>query len=479
MDSQHIKIIKTKTNNYLYSLNRNEFKILNQDDIECLVSGIKEGTNTRIRELIEHKYFDSMLNEIYNPVTPYVVDFLKTNVNTITLQLTCDCNFRCRYCWYASDNILDRTHEKCKMSSETIRKSILFLKNHSSNRKNVKIHFYGGEPMLEFNKIKEAVNYAYQIMPEKEIRYEITTNLSILTQDMIDFLIDKRVNLVISIDGPEKIHNKYRRFASNGQGTFSLVYKNILKLKDFNKEYFDNCIRFNSVVSSEEDKKNAIDFFSHQPFSLDKVSINKIYYDRTDMPRLKQAKQEEQDKEKNFVFKFNLFLTYIQEKKVDYICLPEHEEKGRYFAFLTELGDKRTYSKFHHAGPCLPGQSKLFIKRNGDIVPCENVSDYSKTLLIGTVYDDFNYDKILSIVNFSHITKKECLNCWAIRFCSICPLEVDNFDCFSRETNLKICELQRKKTEHIMKEFLIVVDLIITINGGQNEKNSTSSTLCR
>ena len=115
-----------------------------------------------------------------------------------------------------------RNHSSKKMEWETARKSIdLFLEN-SSEIDNVGIGFYGGEPFMNFPLIRQAVEYADKLFVGKNVEYSLTTNGTLMTDEIISYLNDHDFRVMFSIDGPESIHDINRRKA-DGSGSFNIA----------------------------------------------------------------------------------------------------------------------------------------------------------------------------------------------------------------------------------------------------------------
>lgn len=102
---------------------------------------------------------------------------------------------------------------------------MIFFQEHSTDQNNVTIGFYGGEPFLEFELIKECVAYAEDKLEGKKIEYSVTTNATLLTDEIIDYLIFNNFFVTVSLDGPREIQDECRRFLYNNKGTFVLLGK--------------------------------------------------------------------------------------------------------------------------------------------------------------------------------------------------------------------------------------------------------------
>ena len=115
-----------------------------------------------IQELMDNGYWaeKSVVEKVEHPYTRYIPILLERKINKITLQVTQSCNFRCKYCIYSENaNRSQRTHSSKHMSWETAKKAIDFLYEHSVDSEKIYIGFYGGEPLLEFELIKQCIEY--------------------------------------------------------------------------------------------------------------------------------------------------------------------------------------------------------------------------------------------------------------------------------------------------------------------------------
>lgn len=150
------------------------------------------------------------------------------NLRQLILQVTQNCNLRCKYCVY-SGSYVNRTHTKKRMSFEIAKQAVDFYFAHNTNKDAGVISFYGGEPLLEMELIKKIVVYSEKLYEGKELRFNMTSNATLLTDEIADFLYEHNFNLTISLDGPEEVHNQSRVFADSKTGTFQCIIKNLEK----------------------------------------------------------------------------------------------------------------------------------------------------------------------------------------------------------------------------------------------------------
>ncbi len=150
-------------------------------------------------------------------------------VHTLVLQVTDACNLGCDYC-YCRNNPTPPHSEK-KMTKATARRAVDFLFSRSGNQKALTLVFFGGEPLLNFDLISDAVDYAREkgFHQNKQIDFAVTTNATLLTRPIIEFLAEKQISVTVSMDGGEDIHDRHRRFL-NGDPSYQVIVPKIKKL---------------------------------------------------------------------------------------------------------------------------------------------------------------------------------------------------------------------------------------------------------
>ena len=137
-------------------------------------------------------------------------------VKALCLHIAHTCNLNCEYC-FASQG---KYHgERAVMSFEVGKRALDFLIEQSGSRRNLEVDFFGGEPLMNFEVVKQLVEYARSIEKEKgkNFRFTLTTNGLLIDDDVIDFCNREMCNVVLSLDGRKEIHDRYRvDYAGNG-----------------------------------------------------------------------------------------------------------------------------------------------------------------------------------------------------------------------------------------------------------------------
>jgi uncharacterized protein len=368
-----------------------------------------------------------------------IKEILDNNLEQLTLNVSEDCNLRCEYCIYSGKYIYERTHSNKKMSLGIASRAIEFFFKHNTNSERIAVTFYGGEPLLNFNLIRKCVKLSKKLALEcgkdSDLTFSITTNGTLLDRKKINFLIEHNIGLLISLDGPKNIHDKYRKFI-NGKGSYDLIIENLKRIRELNQEYYKKKVGF-SVVTLPEYLNSVIEFFGSHPLvtETENLIINLVSPDDTTFFE-------------NYDFKNNL-KKYVKTMKKLMGMYEEFLVKENYhspnFKPLKAIFDKNLLlihrrelsqigNKIYLNGICIPGQRRLFVSSGGDFYICEKMGESIK---IGDVYKGFDYKAILNIIEkYRQISEKECLNCWLMRLCNLC---------FTSARKGKILDDSRKK----------------------------------
>ena len=149
-------------------------------------------------------------------------------LSILFLEITEQCNFRCSYCIYSENYPNERIETSKNMSFDTAKKAVDGLVPLSKN--NVMIGFYGGEPLLNMGLIRQIMNYSKEKFPDKEFGFSMTTNFFNADRYIQD-IVNNRMYINLSLDGPKEIHDKCRR-TKNGKPTYDRIMSNLKKIED-------------------------------------------------------------------------------------------------------------------------------------------------------------------------------------------------------------------------------------------------------
>lgn len=464
-----IKLFKLSNDEcYFYDANRNEIVPITAAFYHYLESYLADECAALIPENQDHqKTFDDFVKRGYlsshrvsvikHPMTDYLESILDTKIESITLQITQNCNLRCNYCPYTGNYYINRKHSDQKMDIETAKKGVSFLAQHSTHSKEVSISFYGGEPLMEFEMVSSIIAYARQIFGQKKIIFALTTNGTIMTPAIMKMLVDNDVRLLFSLDGPEQVHDVNRRYVS-GKGSFKDVIKNIMLLKNTYPEYFSNFVAINTVMDNNIDIMQIDQFYKNEALFEDipiQTTITNPAYVKDDAEDL-MVRRNEEDVIK---YEFGKFLYLLH--KIGRIDSNNSRVFKNYFDELVKTEKELIPSKtmpdvFHPSGPCIPGRKKLFMDIKGNFYPCERIDELSPVGVIGSVDTGIDISKVSALLNVGKITEEQCKNCWAISQCKTCFIHADDGEKLSAKKRLQRCVDVK---ENILEDFKDIVFL--------------------
>lgn len=384
--------------------------------------------------LIDKGYFQpSHIKTIEFPYTDKAFTIAQRCLRHMVLQVTKRCNFKCRYCAYATSDF-SRNHETVDMEWDCAKKAIDFLFSHSMDAKVVMLSFYGGEPMLNFEVIKKSIEYAECIFKTKQILYSMTCNGSLLTDEYIAFFEKHNVRITISLDGPEYIQNRNRKFYASGIGTYEVVSKNVMNIKEKHSEYFLKYITFNPVLINEEDR-NAVE---HYFVNFLKVPKEKITPKNANLSGI------------DYIHPIS-FKQYSDERESSISFENTHRRIGECDIIP---------STYCHGGPCIPGFTKLLINTEGKFYLCEKVNELNKIYELGNIDTGYNQQSIKKLYDIVKLTENRCKNCWQMRLCNVCAV-----DCGASDSN-GFSDKQKMVKCHSQANMLVSHLKRIVKNGG-------------
>ena len=237
-----------KNNGYDIVLDVNSGAIHVVDDMTYDVIGMfEEHSSDEIITALKDKYPEAEIKEAIEEVKTlkdngdlftedtyenYIMDFKKrpTVVKALCLHIAHDCNLACQYCFAEEGEYHGR---RALMSYETGKQALDFLIANSGNRRNLEVDFFGGEPLMNFDVVKQLVAYGreQEKLHDKNFRFTLTTNGVLLNDDIMEFANKEMDNVVLSIDGRKEVHDRMRPFRK-GAGSYDLIVPKFQKLAE-------------------------------------------------------------------------------------------------------------------------------------------------------------------------------------------------------------------------------------------------------
>ena len=377
-----------------------------------------------IKELIDAKtlYSDS-------DYRPAVESFAQrpTVVKALCLHIAHDCNLRCRYCFADEGEYHGR---KALMSFEVGKKAIDFLVKNSGSRRNLEVDFFGGEPLLNLDVVKQIVAYGRSIEKEhnKNFRFTLTTNGVLLNDDFAEFANRELANVVLSLDGRKEVHDKMRPFPG-GQGSYDVVMP---RFQAFVKKRGDRQYYLRGTFT-QFNKDFAKDVLHMADMGFDELSIEPVV-----APDEEPYALHEEDVPAICGQYDLLAKEMIRRKK---------EGKGfQFFHFMIDLsGGPCVYKRLSGCGS---GTEYLAVTPWGDLYPCHQFVG-QEAFLMGNVDEGILRTDLVDTFKCVNVyAKKECRDCFARFYCSGgCAANAWNFT-GDLNGNYKVgCELERKRVE--------------------------------
>ncbi len=382
-----------------------------------------------VNELMKRGYFSpSPVRKVENLDLKWVDKIMENKIKYLILNVTYNCNFKCRYCNFANNNPTIRNTESINMKWEIAEKALDFALKHSTESEILAIGFYGGEPLMNFDVIKKTIDYCSNILTNKRFEFSMTTNLSLLNEKMLDFLILHNVDLLVSFDGPKNIHDSHRLFANNGKGTYDKIIEKLKYIKERSLTFFEKHIQFNSVIMPYDDMIEIESFFKER-FPKNAAYMNNADLSKTEF--LYSVAMENKDELQN-------------------TSLSKGEK-----ALLYGLKDYNVFYEVDYpVGQCIPGYTRLLVNLDGCFYPCEKVNVQNEKYIIGDIEKGFNINNIKEQMNFYSSVDSNCVNCWAFKLCNMCIANCDNGNNFSEKIKDENCERIKNDLTKVMIKYL-------------------------
>lgn len=355
--------------------------------------------NKAIEEGYDELYYLMEEGLLYSEDLP--VDLTNFNPNcyikAMCLHVSHDCNLRCNYC-FASQG--DFQGERMMMDLETGKQALDFLLENSGNRRNLEVDFFGGEPMMNFDVVKELVAYGRRREKEynKHFRFTMTTNGVLLNDENIEYLNREMENVVLSLDGRKDI-NDHMRPTVSGKGSFDLIVP-----------------KFKKLVEGRGDKDYYIrgTFTNHNlDFSKDVLLYHELGFKNTSMePVVTDPNEEYAIREEHL----GAILKEYEKLSESYLRIRKEDPDFLFFHYMIDLtGGPCAYKK---SIGCGAGSEYVAVTPTGDIYPCHQFVG-EEDFLLGNVTLGIVNRKLQEKFHCADVFhKKACTECWAKYFCS-------------------------------------------------------------
>ncbi len=323
-------------------------------------------------------------------------------LQTLVLNLTNQCNLSCQYCYeFGADKVATPEGKPKFMDFATAKASVDFLLQQSAGRRAIHITFFGGETLMNFPLLKQVVTYANQqaAAEGRHIDFSLTTNATLLTPAIIQFLSENRIGVTVSMDGNKEMHDKLRVF-SNGKGSYDIIAP---KVRELIQNHRTRPIAARVTLTSGV--TDVVKIFRHlkQDLGFHEVGFAPV----TTSPNQLYA---------------------INQRGMDGVLEQFHVLAGEYLEYALR-GEAHGFSNVsdtlaelcqgvNKSHPCGAGLGLLGVGPSGDIAPCHRFVDSDQHAL-GHISTGIDRDKQADFLKRGHIDSKyDCHTCWARPLCA-------------------------------------------------------------
>ena len=434
-----------KNNGYNIVLDVNSGIVHVVDDIVYdVIPLFEEKSLEEIKEILEGKYSDTEIAEAYSEIKElesqevlftkdiyeeYIDSFKnrQTVVKAMCLHIAHDCNLACKYCFAEEGEYKGR---RALMSFEVGKKALDYLVKNSGSRKNLEVDFFGGEPLMNWEVVKQLVEYGRSLEEpyNKKFRFTLTTNGVLLNDEIIEYANKEMANVVLSVDGRKEIHDMMRP-TRNGKGSYDIIMP-----------------KFKQVAES----RNQMNYYARGTFTRNNLDFSKDVLDLADQgfeqisvePVVAQPTEDYAIREEDLPKIFEEYDKLAAE-------LAKRKKEGRgfnFFHFMIDLSGGPCVAK--RLSGCGSGCEYLAVTPWGDFYPCHQFVGEEK-FLMGNVDEGITKPEIREeFKNCNVYSKEKCKTCFAKFFCSGgCAANSYNFHGHINDAYDIGCEMQRKRVE--------------------------------
>ena len=399
--SGSIHVVDDVAYDIIHALNQGE---TNSSIVEQILAKYKDNPDVTSEEILEvlddietlknqRKLFTE---DIYEP-NAYDLKNRHTDVKALCLHVAHTCNLNCSYCFASQGNF---NGERGLMSFETGKQALDFLVENSGERVNLEVDFFGGEPLMNWQVVKDLVAYARSIEKDhnKNFRFTLTTNGVGIDDDVIDFANKEMHNVVLSLDGRKDVHDRLRKTAS-GEGSYDIIlpkFKKLVESRGGKGYYMRGTFTHNNVDFTE-------DIFHMADMGFTELSMEPVVGPPDDPFALTDA---------DLPVLFNQYEILAKE-------MIKRKKSGNGFTFYHYMID------LNH-GPCIykrisgcgSGTEYFAVTPWGDLYPCHQfVGDDNYKM--GDIWNGVTNELVRQNFKMCNVyARQECKDCWAKLYCS-------------------------------------------------------------
>ena len=350
-----------------------------------------------IRSLIENGGLFS--EDTFEPYIEKFTEYKKDKgiVKALCLHIAHDCNLKCRYCFAEEGEYHGR---RALMSFEVGKRALDFLIENSGNRVNLEVDFFGGEPTMNFDVVKQLVQYGRSREKEanKKFRFTLTTNGILLNDEILDFANKEMSNLVLSIDGRKEVNDRMRPTLS-GKGSYDIIVPKFLDAAEKRDQT-------NYYVRGTYTHYNT-------DFAADVLHLNDLGFEQISVePVVSDPKEDYSIKEEDIPILLEQYDLLAKE-------IIKRRREGRFinfFHFMIDLEGGPCVAK--RLSGCGAGGEYLAVTPWGDLYPCHQFVG-NEEFKLGDVFNGIERKDLSDkFASCNVYTKEKCSDCFAKFYCS-------------------------------------------------------------
>ncbi len=348
-------------------------------------------------------------------------------VKALCLHIAHDCNLRCKYCFADGGEYMGKRE---LMSAEVGKKAIDFVIKQSQNRKNIEIDYFGGEPLMNFDVVKEITEYAKEQgkLHDKIFRFTITTNGILLDDEKQAYINENMSNVVLSLDGRKEVHDATRKRV-DGSGSYDRIVPKFQKLADSRNQtnYYVRGTFTRDNLDFAQDVRHMMDL------GFEQISVEPVV-----APENESYSIREQDLPAIFA-EYDRLAQYLVDTR-------KSGKFVNFFHFMIDLDQGPCAYK--RLSGCGSGNEYLAVTPSGELYPCHQFVGKPE-FKMGNVFDGELDSKIRNMFIKSNVyTKDDCKKCWNRFFCSGgCAANAFNMNGDINKPYRIACEMQKKRSE--------------------------------
>ncbi|MGO3017815.1 MAG: thioether cross-link-forming SCIFF peptide maturase [Anaerococcus sp.] len=377
------------------------FENFEKSEIKKTIKSKYDITNTEFEEAYSEVYDLKEENLLFSEdeYKDIIIDAKNrpTSLKALCLNVAHTCNLSCEYCFAKGGKYQGKD---AIMPIEVAKKAIDFLIEESKNHYNLDIDFFGGEPLLNWDLVKETVIYARSKEEKynKKFNFTLTTNGVLLDDDKIDFLNENMKNVVLSLDGRKEKHDEFRKTLS-GKGSYDTIvpkFQNFVK-KRGDKEYYMRGTFTANNLDFTEDIKTYLDL------GFDRTSLEPVVGD----PNSDFALKDE-----------HLPIIFDQYEKLADMLIEgiDNDKEFVFYHYMIDLNNGPCVHK--RISGCGSGTEYMAVTPTGELYPCHQFVG-NKDFIIGDLDNGIiRKDLIDDFKGCNAYSRKECQTCWAKLYCS-------------------------------------------------------------